>query len=134
MLKLGFDEKKLFLTVVDEKFKCRSHEVVEGEYICSHHMVLSYFKTKNKAPLILDNLSFRVLNLKQRKDLTADTFTNSTGIYRMDKKYKLNKVANYAEEFENLLKKIKIEQQLTSRSHNENDIHNNIFSYNFIKL
>ena len=47
LLKLGFDEKKLFLTTATER---QSKE---------YHMVLSYFKEKGESPLILDNISYK---------------------------------------------------------------------------
>jgi len=94
LLKLGFDEKKLFLTTVYESYN--------GGY----HMVLSYFKTAGKPPLILDNLSFRILNLKDREDLKADKFINSTGAYILDKNFKLVKTGQTFIKFKVLLKKI----------------------------
>ena len=60
LLKLGFDKNKLFLTAVNEK------------YTGGYHMVLTYFKEKNKSPLVLDNLSFRILDLKTRTDIKAE--------------------------------------------------------------
>ncbi|WP_373034614.1 transglutaminase-like cysteine peptidase [Sulfurimonas sp.] len=95
LLKLGFDKKKLFLTTVNEK------------YIGGYHMVLSYFEKKGKSPLILDNLSFRILNLETRKDLQADTFINEHGVYKIDKNNKLIKVQNYSPKFQDLLRKVK---------------------------
>ena len=72
-------------------------------------MVLSYFQTKNKPPLILDNLSFRILDLETRKDLEADTFINSNGVYKINKDYKLTKIANNSIQYNDLLRKIKKE-------------------------
>lgn len=95
LLKLGFDKKKLFLTTVNEK------------YIGGYHMVLSYFEKKGESPLILDNLSFRILNLETRKDLEADTFINAHGVYKIDKNNKLIKVQNYSPKFQDLLRKVK---------------------------
>jgi len=98
LLKLGFSENRLFMTTVYEK--------LNGSY----HMVLSYFESFKKPPLILDNLSFRVLNLKQRDDLTIDKFINSQGVFRLNKKNKLILVADSYKKFENLLKKINKEK------------------------
>ena len=95
LLKLGFEEKKLFLTGVKDK------------YSGNHHMVLSYFKDKGKSPLILDNLSFKILSLKEREDLKADIFINSYGIFKINKNNKLIKKARYTKKFTNLLKKVK---------------------------
>lgn len=97
LLKLGFEEEKLFLTTVFDKY--------HGGY----HMVLSYFKTKNKPPLILDNLSFKILDLKKREDLEADLFINSNGVYKMNKDYKLVHVAKHFTQYDNLLLKIQKE-------------------------
>jgi len=96
LIKLGFDEKKLFLNIVKENYR--------GGY----HMVLSYFKVKGESPLVLDNLSFKILNLDERKDLEADVFINSTGVYRL-KNNKLVKIANYSREYIQLLKNIQKE-------------------------
>jgi len=96
LINLGFDEKKLFITVVKEKFRGGTH------------MVLSYFQTKNESPLVLDNLSFKILSLEQRKDLEADMFINSTGVYRYQNA-KLTKIASKYTPYEELLKKIEKE-------------------------
>ncbi len=95
LIKLGFDKKRLFLTVVKDKF--------EGGY----HMVLSYFYYKNRPPLILDNLSSKILDIHTRKDLTPLLFINTTGVYKIDKAYKLHKVAKKYKEFEEVQNKVK---------------------------
>jgi predicted transglutaminase-like cysteine proteinase len=97
LIKLGFDEKKLFLTTAFEGYR--------GGY----HMVLSYFKTRGKPPLILDNLSFRVLDLKRRSDIKADIFINSSGVYKIDKKNRLVKIAKYSLKYKKLIQNIKKE-------------------------
>ncbi len=94
LIKLGFDEKRLFMTIVKENF-------YGGE-----HMVLSYFQTENAPPLILDNLSFKILDLQKRSDLTPQYFINSTGIYTITPQFKLQKVANTYPKFESLLQKV----------------------------
>jgi len=94
LLELGFDEKDLFITVVKEKFSG------------GIHMVLSYFQTQSETPLILDNLSFRILPLEKREDLVADMFINSSGVYRYQNK-KLVKVASKYPKYQELLIKIK---------------------------
>jgi predicted transglutaminase-like cysteine proteinase len=93
LIHLGFDEKKLFITVVKEKFRGGTH------------MVLSYFQTKDESPLVLDNLSFKILSLEQRKDLEADMFINSTGVYRYQNA-KLVKIASRYAPYEELVKKV----------------------------
>lgn len=95
LIKLGFDEKKLFITIVKEKFK-------GGD-----HMVLTYFKTKDKSPLVLDNLSFKILDLSSREDLEAKLFINSSGVYKLQEDFKLLKVAKKYKEFEELKAKVK---------------------------
>jgi hypothetical protein len=70
-------------------------------------MVLSYFKYKNRAPLVLDNLSFKILNLRQREDLDAQLFINSSGVYKPNKNFQLIKVAQKLKEFEELKEKVK---------------------------
>ncbi|MEN8303105.1 MAG: transglutaminase-like cysteine peptidase [Campylobacterota bacterium] len=94
LIKLGFDEKKLYLTLVKEKFR--------GGY----HMVLTYFKTQGKSPLVLDNLSFKILDLKTREDLEAELFINSSGVYKLQEDSKLIKVAHKYKEFEELKAKV----------------------------
>lgn len=94
LLKLGFDEKKLFLTTVQDRFN--------GTY----HMVLSYFKDQDKAPLILDNLSFKILDLKTREDLKPDLFINSNGTYKLGNNYKLIKIQQVSSKFKELLIRI----------------------------
>ena len=98
LIKLGFDKKKLYLTTVKEK------------YIGGYHMVLSYFDKDGESPLILDNLSFRILNLKTREDLEVDNFINASGVYKIDNNNKLKKVQSYSPKFKKLLKKVKKER------------------------
>lgn len=97
LIKLGFDKEKLFFTTVNENFT--------GTY----HMVLSYFYEEKKSPLILDNLSFRILSLKQREDLKADIFINASGVYKLDANNTLIKIHKSAKKFNELILKIKKE-------------------------
>ncbi len=97
LLKLGFSKEKLFITTAFEKYS--------GQY----HMVLSYFESKNKPPLILDNLSYKILDLKVREDLKADIFINETGTYKMDKDNKLIRVDNTHKKFVELMDRVKKE-------------------------
>jgi len=94
LLKLGFDKDRLYLTTV--------HELYTGGY----HMVLSYFKKGVKSPLILDNLSFRVLELSKRSDIKADTFINGNGVFKVDKNFKLQKIARASSQYVKLMKKV----------------------------
>ena len=95
LIKLGFDEKKLFITVVKEKFRG------------GNHMVLTYFETKNKPPLVLDNLSFKILDLKRRTDIEAKLFINTTGVYKISERFELIKIAQKYKEFKELTTKVK---------------------------
>jgi len=95
LIKLGFEKKKLFMTSVYEK------------YTGSYHMVLSYFESDGKPPLILDNLSFRILDLKKREDLKVDKFINNSGTYKISKYNKLIKIDEAPKKFLDLLKKVK---------------------------
>lgn len=61
---VGIPKDKLFLAVVK----------VKGA--TNYHMVLTYLKNKNSMPLILDNLSFRVLPFVKRTDLTPKFIFN----------------------------------------------------------
>ncbi|MBU0632619.1 transglutaminase-like cysteine peptidase [bacterium] len=99
LIKLGLNEKDLFLTKVYEKNK--------GGY----HMVLSYFKNTNSSPLILDNLSFRVLPLEQRIDLQADVFIGISGVYRLNNKNTLLPLKKLDKKFQELQRKIIKEQK-----------------------
>ncbi|MEA1892344.1 MAG: transglutaminase-like cysteine peptidase [Campylobacterota bacterium] len=97
LIKLGFNKERLFFTTAKEK------------YIGGYHMVLSYFKDDAKPPLILDNLSFRILSLEKRKDLEADLFINTNGIFKIGTNHKLTKVKKSSPKFEKLIKKIQKE-------------------------
>lgn len=97
LLKLGFEQEKLFITTVYEKFSGR------------YHMVLSYFENQDESPLILDNLSFRVLNLRTREDLKPQIFVNSTGTYKIDENNKLIKIAYTSKKFQELIKRVEKE-------------------------
>ena len=90
LIKLGFDKDKLFFTTV-------------------YHMVLSYFKNKGQAPLVLDNLSFRILSLQTRTDIKADVFINSQGVFKIKKNNLLKKIAHTSTQYSKLIKKIKKE-------------------------
>ena len=72
-------------------------------------MVLSYFKDEGKSPLILDNLSFKILSLDKREDLKEDLFINESGVYKLEKNNTLKKVYNSSSEFDGLMKKIRKE-------------------------
>jgi predicted transglutaminase-like cysteine proteinase len=97
LLKLGFEKEKLFITTSHEKYSNQAH------------MVLSYFKSKNEPPLILDSISYKVLGLGKRVDLEAKIFINEEGSYKIDSDNNLVKVGDAPEKFKELLEKIKKE-------------------------
>lgn len=66
---LGFNEKKLYLTYV----KSTSLNVA--------HMVLTYFKTPQSVPLVLDNYDVRILPASQRKDLLPVYSFNAKSLF-----------------------------------------------------
>jgi predicted transglutaminase-like cysteine proteinase len=95
LLKLGFDKDKLYVTNVRENFSGGTH------------MVLSYFEKDGEPPLILDNLSFRVLDLKTREDLSANIFMNEKGSYKITKYNQLIRVGDAPQKFIELLNRVK---------------------------
>jgi len=99
LIKLGYDKNKLFLTIVKDR------------YSSTMHMVLSYFDKDNLPPLILDNLSFKILRLDKRIDLVPYKLMNDTGTYKIDKNFKLKKIKYQDFKYINLMKKIKKEKK-----------------------
>jgi predicted transglutaminase-like cysteine proteinase len=97
LLKLGFEKKKLFITTSHEKFTGQSH------------MVLSYFESNDKPPLILDNLSYKILDLSKRVDLEPKIFINEEGSYKLDANNNLTRVGDIPQKFKELLQRIKKE-------------------------
>lgn len=95
LIKLGFDKNKLFFTTVYEQY--------DGGY----HMVLSYFNDKGQSPLVLDNLSFRILSLQNRTDIKADVFINSHGVFKINNNNSLKKIAHTSTQYSKLIKKVK---------------------------
>ncbi len=79
---IGFDPKKLYMMVVQVKGRL------------TYHMVLGYFPTKDSTPLILDNLSFKVVPLDKRKDLEVLYIFNEYSDYLMknNKLFKRTKI------------------------------------------
>lgn len=94
LLSLGYDKNSLFLTTVKEK--------MSG----TNHMVLSYFSSLKESPLVLDNLSFRILTLEQRKDLEAKLFINESGVYKLQKDHSLKKTSSEHPLMRKLLQKV----------------------------
>ena len=97
LIKLGFEKEKLFFTAVYEKYS--------GKF----HMVLSYFQDNAQEPLILDNLSCKILDLKKREDLEAKYFINSSGVYKLDRGHALVKLSQNSRKFRELLERVENE-------------------------
>lgn len=95
LIDLGFDESKLYFAVVKE------------ESSFNHHMVLLYEVSSDQPPLVLDNLSFRVLDLPARYDLELVEFFNTTGRYRYDKNYRKIPLPGHNREFIKLRERVK---------------------------
>lgn len=95
LVDLGFDEKKLYFAIVRE------------ESSINHHMVLLYEESSGKPPLVLDNLSFRVLDLPSRTDLALVEFFNTTGRYTYDKNYQVISLPGQNREFIKLRKRVR---------------------------
>ncbi len=86
LIKLGFDKSRLFFAVVRDKYS--------GGY----HMVLLYEEEEGQSPLVLDNLSFRIMPLKARNDLVLKDFFNSAGRYKYVNGYQKKPFgSNYAQ-------------------------------------
>lgn len=94
---VGIPKDKLFLAVVK----------VKGA--TNYHMVLSYLENKNSMPLILDNLSFRVLPFVKRTDLTPKFIFNEKEAFILKNK-KIHKRAKIdwgkEDKWKNLLNRI----------------------------
>lgn len=83
LLEAGIPKEKLFLSVVK----------VKGE--ATYHMVLLYIENKKSMPLVLDNLSFKVVSFDIRKKLIPKFIFNEKVAYilkdkRISKKVKIN--------------------------------------------
>ncbi|MCJ8325708.1 MAG: transglutaminase-like cysteine peptidase [Campylobacterales bacterium] len=78
LLEVGIKKEKLYFSVV--KVKGAKNE----------HMVLLYVHNIKQTPLVLDNLSFKVLALNKRKDLKTKFIFNEQNSYLL-KNYLLNK-------------------------------------------
>lgn len=66
---MGVDESKLYLTYV------------KAVRLKQAHMVLTYFKTPKSIPLVLDNLTDRILKATQRNDLIPIYSFNGDGLW-----------------------------------------------------
>lgn len=97
LLELGIKKQNLYFAVVK----------VKGER--DYHMVLLYVEDKNKSPLVLDNLSFKVIPFNKRKKLIPKFAFNEIDSYQFTKDGFTKKVKiNWGKEnkFENLLNRV----------------------------
>lgn len=69
-IELGIKKENMYFAVVK----------VKGER--DYHMVLLYVEDKNKSPLVLDNLSFKVIPLSKRKKLIPKFAFNEIDAYK----------------------------------------------------
>lgn len=79
---LGIPTSSMYFSAVKEK------------YIGGNHMVLALIDDKEKEPLILDNLSTKVLSIDKRVDLETMFMFNETGFYKLEKFKYLVKMKN----------------------------------------
>jgi predicted transglutaminase-like cysteine proteinase len=80
LLEVGIDKEKLYFAVVD----------VKGER--SAHMVLLYFENKKSIPLVLDNLSSKVVPLTKRPKLIPKFAFNEVDSYRFSNQKFIEKI------------------------------------------
>lgn len=79
LLELGVKKENLYPAIVK----------VEGS--ASLHLVLLYVENKNKSPLVLDNLSFKILPFSKRTDLTPIAAFNEIDSYTLTREKFLQK-------------------------------------------
>lgn len=102
LLEAGIPKEKLFLSVVK----------VKGE--ANYHMILLYIENKKSTPLVLDNLSFKVIPFNIRKKLEPKFIFNEFGAYTLkDKKIYKKARINWG--------KINKWQKLLNRVYKENE-------------
>ncbi len=94
---LGLKDKDMCLLVVREK------------YSNSYHMVLGVW-TNSSVPIILDNLSFKILPFTKRVDLVPKYCINEDGYYSVNKKGEKKKLNIIFRAYENMLKLNKYER------------------------
>ncbi|MFW2601196.1 transglutaminase-like cysteine peptidase [Aliarcobacter butzleri] len=79
LLELGVKKENLYPAIVK----------VQGS--ASSHLVLLYVEDKNKSPLVLDNLSFKILPFSKRTDLTPIAAFNEIDSYTLTREKFLQK-------------------------------------------
>jgi predicted transglutaminase-like cysteine proteinase len=97
LLELNIPKEKLYFAVVN----------IKG--VSTAHMVLLYLENKNATPLVLDNLSFKVIPLTKRKKLIPKFAFNEIDSYKFTKERFTKKVrVNWGKEdkWNKLLKRV----------------------------
>lgn len=97
LLELGIKKENLYFAVVDVKGQKDSH------------MVLLYLQNKNSSPLVLDNLSFRVIEFTKRPRLIPRFAFNEIDAYKFTPNHFTKKVkVNWGREdkWNNLLNRV----------------------------
>ncbi len=95
LIALGFAKEKLFFAPVIERYS--------GTY----HMVLLYDKDPEKPPLVLDNISFRILHVNARTDLKVLECFNTRGYYKCDANGKRVTISKRSKPFKRLLERVR---------------------------
>ncbi|HIP45683.1 MAG TPA: hypothetical protein EYG93_10225 [Sulfurospirillum arcachonense] len=78
--RLGISPKIMYMSAVKEK------------YAGGDHMVLSLHVDRNSSPIVLDNLSTRVLPIDKRVDLELVFMFNEYGFYQLENHKKLREI------------------------------------------
>ncbi|PLA73550.1 sulfate adenylyltransferase [Hydrogenovibrio sp. SC-1] len=86
---MGVDESKLYLTYV------------KAVRLKQAHMVLTYFKTPKSIPLVLDNLTDRILKATQRNDLIPIYSFNGDGLWLSKQRGKGQAVSGGTDQLKN---------------------------------
>ena len=97
LLELNIPKEKLYFAVVN----------IKGEKTA--HMILLYLEDKNSTPLVLDNLSSKVIELTKRKKLIPKFAFNEIDSYKFTSEKFTEKInINWGKEnkWENLLKRV----------------------------
>lgn len=94
---LGINPKNMCLIIVKEG---------SSNY---YHLVLGVWQKQNSSPLILDNLSFKVLPFTKRIDLKPDICMNEFGSFKVTKNGKKRKINITYKAYKDMLKRAKKE-------------------------
>ena len=97
LMALGFEEDLLYFSVVEDEIEL------------GMHMVLLYYPngySESADPMVLDNLSFKVMPLSQRTDLTPKCAINQKYYITFDEFYNPRNRHNVQRQFAKLIKKL----------------------------